>query len=317
LTNGSYGQNLTITGEEITGTSFAAPHVAGAIALLMDFWIPNPLIIKAILVNTASDQIASDDPDDWDKRYGWGYITLMQAYNKRWNYKYKSITQGQHYYFQGQMYPNQTATIVWHSHVDYVDGTGPGTVTPLSDLDLYLWDYTGGQQGTLLDYANGVIDNVEQVEYRGSTYPKDVLIEVHAYSLPAGVTSEDFVLHINSLSSFTEIPSPAPPISSFSDLAAITAELGQNFPNPFNPDTWMPYAISEKASVTIQIFNANGQQVRTLSLGQKAPGRYFSREKAAYWDGHNDAGEQVASGVYFYYIKAGDFQATQKMVISK
>jgi serine protease AprX len=319
LTNGSYGHNLVI-GDEITGTSFAAPHVAGAIALLMDFWIPNPLIIKAILVNTASDEIAADDPDDWDKKYGWGYITLMQAYNKRWNYHYiVGAQEDENYYFKGTMYPNQTATIVWHSHVDYVNGMGPGAVKPLSNLDLVLYDYTDQQQGAQLDISNSPIDNVEQVEYRGSG-SKEVLIEVRIPEVHSSVSSEDFVLHIDALSTFTEIASPAPPILSVADSESsdtIDDELGQNFPNPFNPETWIPYAIREEASVTVQIFNANGQQVRELSLGQKTPGRYFSKENAAYWDGRNNAGEQVATGVYFYYIKAGDFQATRKMILSK
>jgi hypothetical protein len=95
------------------------------------------------------------------------------------------------------------------------------------------------------------------------------------------------------------------------------AILYQNFPNPFNPDTWIPYQLSEGADVTIRIHNANGQLMRTLCLGKKAAGVYLDRGSAAYWDGKNEAGESVASGVYFYSIDAGTFSATKKLVILK
>jgi S-formylglutathione hydrolase FrmB len=93
--------------------------------------------------------------------------------------------------------------------------------------------------------------------------------------------------------------------------------LLQNYPNPFNPETWIPYQLREPAEVVIFLYNANGQLVRTLSLGQRSAGFYLGRTKAAYWDGHNDAGEKVASGIYFYQIKAGDFSAMRKMLIVK
>ncbi len=82
-------------------------------------------------------------------------------------------------------------------------------------------------------------------------------------------------------------------------------ELLQNFPNPFNPETWIPFSISEPKHVTIRIYTSTGQLVRTLDLGQKASGAYMSREKAAYWDGKNEKGEPVASDVYFYAMEAG------------
>jgi len=93
--------------------------------------------------------------------------------------------------------------------------------------------------------------------------------------------------------------------------------LLQNYPNPFNPETWIPYQIREPADVVIRIYNAKGQLVRTLDLGQRAAGFYRSRTRAAHWDGHNDAGEKVASGIYFYLLKTGDFFASRKMIIVK
>ena len=90
-----------------------------------------------------------------------------------------------------------------------------------------------------------------------------------------------------------------------------------NYPNPFNPETWIPYQLSEAAEVTVTIYAANGAVVRRLDLGHRRAGSYESRGRAAYWDGRNAQGEPVASGVYFYTLSAGDFSATRKMVIRK
>ena len=90
-----------------------------------------------------------------------------------------------------------------------------------------------------------------------------------------------------------------------------------NYPNPFNPETWIPYQLSEAAEVTVTIHASDGKLVRTLELGQVPAGVYSDKDRAAYWDGRNAQGEPVASGVYFYTLTAGDFKATQKMVIRK
>ena len=93
--------------------------------------------------------------------------------------------------------------------------------------------------------------------------------------------------------------------------------LLQNFPNPFNPETWIPYQLEKSADVTLQIYDATGGIVRTLDLGFKGQGFYMTRTTAAYWDGRNNMGEQVASGVYFYSLQTPDFSATRKMLILK
>ena len=90
-----------------------------------------------------------------------------------------------------------------------------------------------------------------------------------------------------------------------------------NYPNPFNPETWIPYQLSEAAEVTVTIHSSEGKLVRTLELGQMPAGAYSDKDRAAYWDGQNEQGEPVASGVYFYTLTAGDFSATRKMVIRK
>ena len=94
-------------------------------------------------------------------------------------------------------------------------------------------------------------------------------------------------------------------------------QLLRNYPNPFNPETWIPYRLAEDAFVTLTIYNGSGQVVRTLDIGHQVASIYESRSKAAYWDGRNNLGESVASGVYFYTLTAGDFSATRKMVILK
>ena len=93
--------------------------------------------------------------------------------------------------------------------------------------------------------------------------------------------------------------------------------ISQNYPNPFNPETWIPYQLAKSADVTLTIYNIKGKLVRRLALGYQPAGIYQSRNRAAYWDGKNELGEGVASGVYFYTIKAGDFTATRKMLIRK
>lgn len=94
-------------------------------------------------------------------------------------------------------------------------------------------------------------------------------------------------------------------------------QLQQNYPNPFNPDTWIPYQLKDDANVSIYIYSSTGQLIRTLDLGYKKAGFYLGKDKAVHWDGKNEFGEHVASGIYFYTIKAGKFTSTRKMVVDK
>ncbi len=93
--------------------------------------------------------------------------------------------------------------------------------------------------------------------------------------------------------------------------------LLRNYPNPFNPETWIPYQLAEPAEVTLTIYDGNGQSIRRLAVGHQAAGMYQSRSRAAYWDGRNQLGEPVASGLYFYTLTAGEFTATRRMLILK
>ncbi|MDE0088821.1 MAG: leucine-rich repeat domain-containing protein [Candidatus Poribacteria bacterium] len=100
-------------------------------------------------------------------------------------------------------------------------------------------------------------------------------------------------------------------------VPSTNTSLLPNYPNPFNPETWIPYQLSEPADVTLTIYDIQGRVVRNLDLGHQRAGMYHSRSRAAHWDGRNAQGESVASGIYFYTLTAGEFTATRKLLIRK
>ena len=110
-----------------------------------------------------------------------------------------------------------------------------------------------------------------------------------------------------------EVAPTAPIIASLPD----NTQLLPNFPNPFNPETWIPYQLANASNVQITIYDTRGILVRTLALGHQSGGDYTGRNSAAYWDGRNQLGESVASGLYFYTLTAGDFTATRRLLIKK
>ena len=111
--------------------------------------------------------------------------------------------------------------------------------------------------------------------------------------------------------------SASPGAPSLSSVGSVENTLLANYPNPFNPETWIPYQLSASADVSVSIYAVDGRLVRRLDLGHQVAGVYRSRSRAAYWDGRNEFGERVASGLYFYTLTAGDFTATRKMLIRK
>ncbi len=109
----------------------------------------------------------------------------------------------------------------------------------------------------------------------------------------------------------------AAPAAQAAQAIPLTSKLLPNFPNPFNPETWIPYELSESADVALTIYNMRGVVVREIKLGHQPAGIYRHRSRAIHWDGRNAFGEKVASGVYFYTLKAGDYVATRKLLIRK
>ena len=93
--------------------------------------------------------------------------------------------------------------------------------------------------------------------------------------------------------------------------------LFQNYPNPYNPETWIPYQLPADTTITIKIYDVTGHVVRTLALGEKRAGIYISRNRAGHWNGRNESGERVSNGLYFYSIEAGNFKAIKRMLLVK
>lgn len=110
---------------------------------------------------------------------------------------------------------------------------------------------------------------------------------------------------------------PSIPSTNIESINQIKTELLLNYPNPFNPETWIPFRLAEDADVMLNIYDVSGRVVRSLDIGHSKAGIYESRDKAIYWNGKNDLGENVASGVYFYHLTAGGYSATRRMVILK
>ena len=102
-----------------------------------------------------------------------------------------------------------------------------------------------------------------------------------------------------------------------SERLPTTTQLLANYPNPFNPETWIPFELRQDTEVTVFIYDVQGKRVRQLQLGMVMVGRYVTADQAAYWDGKTESGELVSSGTYFYQLQAGDYIETRKMVILK
>ena len=104
---------------------------------------------------------------------------------------------------------------------------------------------------------------------------------------------------------------------SVADRNVQETKLLPNYPNPFNPETWIPYQLSEGATVTVKIYDIGGHLVRTIGVGHKPMGYYLTRERAVYWDGRNENGERISSGIYFYTLITDHYTQTRRMVIVK
>jgi hypothetical protein len=153
-------------------------------------------------------------------------------------------------------------------------------------------------------------------------------------STPAAPLYNPITYNYNNITDLAALPLPPPPPSPPDSIRAINhdgisgvsslgkpivkkTELRQNFPNPFNPETWIPYQLSEAAEVSVEIYDIHGRLVRQLNVGRKPAGIYLDKGDAVYWDGKNQFGESVSSGVYFYKLKAGSFTGLRKMVVIK
>jgi len=149
--------------------------------------------------------------------------------------------------------------------------------------------------------------------------PSEVFASLEFVAQKAGMSTlelEELKL-IDSNERLLPVEIPKPTLINILPQAPMRSVLLQNYPNPFNPDTWIPYQLAFASDVKIQIYDVSGRLVRTLNLGYKDAGYYQDKASAAYWDGRNEFGEGIASGVYFYTLKAGKFIATRRMLIAK
>ena len=193
------------------------------------------------------------------------------------------------------------------------DGTEPQTVLKPANIDL-------GK--TRLNYPWGIAVD----PYRGKIYWIDLDPgRIHCANLN-GTDAEDFVTGINwgrfIALDLTQTIDALSVVNHQDKQPTLWGRIRgnallPNFPNPFNPETWVPYQLAEAAHVRIRIYDVVGHLVRELDLGEQPAGNYLSRQRAAYWDGRNDMGEVVSSGVYFYTLQIEGFSDTQRMFIQK
>jgi len=181
-------------------------------------------------------------------------------------------------------------------------------------------------------------DHTINATFEAKTYTISATVEGPGMISPAGAVKVShagmkiFVIKANSGAKLVDVIIDGNPMGSllayqFTNVVANHAILAifeqkenallQNFPNPFNPETWIPFEIKEESEVNVRIYNSTGRLVRELDLGSKVAGIYATPDKAAYWDGKDGSGVPVASGVYFYSIQAGTFSAVKKMIVSK
>jgi hypothetical protein len=189
-------------------------------------------------------------------------------------------------------------------------GQNIGTAVAATDADKHKLTYTlGGTDASSFSIVRttGQLQTKAALDYETkSTYTVTLTVK-------DGNSGED---RITVTINVTDVAGAAPSVEP-SPVIPENTSLLTNYPNPFNPETWIPYQLAKPADVSIGIYAIDGKLVRTLDLGLQAVGMYQTRSRAAYWDGKNQFGEPVASGVYFYTLTAGDFTATRKMLIRK
>jgi hypothetical protein len=166
------------------------------------------------------------------------------------------------------------------------------------------------QNSLMLEFGLGDADHVDIVEV---TYPDGIVQSLNTpieANQTLTVTEEGFMGFTPSSVTIT-----GKQLISFGTIKL--SALYQNYPNPFNPETWIPYYLAKDSNVKIKIYDTRGKLVRTMNLGNQSPGEYMSKAKAAYWDGYNNEGELVSSGIYFYSLVTDNFIATKRMIILK
>ena len=210
----------------------------------------------------------------------------------------------------------QDLTFLWRVLLNLADVNGDGLVTNADTLLVQAADAND----------DGLVDVKDLLQVAGWLGAKELSAPSHSQE-PVAFTAADVQEWILQAKQFgTREPVYEKGIRALEQLLATLQQveakpketaLLRNYPNPFNPETWVPYQLAAAADVTLTIYAVDGTLVRTLALGHRPAGLYQSKSRAAYWDGRNEFGESVASGIYFYTLAAGDFSATGKMLVRK
>ena len=210
----------------------------------------------------------------------------------------------------------QDLTFLWRVLLNMADVNGDGLVTNADTLLVQAADAND----------DGLVDVKDLLQVAGWLGAEELSAPSHSHE-PVAFTAADVQEWILQAKQFgTREPVYEKGIRALEQLLATLQQveakpketaLLRNYPNPFNPETWVPYQLAAAADVTLTIYAVDGTLVRTLALGHRPAGLYQSKSRAAYWDGRNEFGEPVASGIYFYTLAAGDFSATGKMLVRK
>ena len=150
--------------------------------------------------------------------------------------------------------------------------------------------------------------NVEILSYEGTSFDKRRRVSGVDFDIKTG---EGYYVYVMGETSWNP-DSPAAPT-----IVPEETTLSQNYPNPLNPETWIPFQLAKASEVNIRICNATGQLIKTIQLGYKPACMYIEKSNAAYWDGRNDVGEKLASGLYFYELRTETLREIRKMILLK
>ncbi|MCF7803355.1 MAG: S8 family serine peptidase [Candidatus Marinimicrobia bacterium] len=310
-----------------SGTSMATPSVAGSMALIQQLYqnehsgeTPRSATMKALAIHTADEPNEVPGPD---YRFGWGLLNTGSAaqviLNENSGHQIVESTLSlleSSYSTTVQSVGDAplTATLVWtdprgNAPEPAVDPTQSVLV---NDLDLRVSDGDNAYAPYVMNPSSpsqapttgdNTTDNVEQVNIRNPEATQYTVTVDHKGSLAGGDQNFSLIISTGTIPTRT-VAGPARRPEQIS--------LGDNYPNPFNPETSISYQLPEKARVSLTVFDIRGTTIQTLVEETQSSGSHTVQ-----WDGTSRSGEQVSSGVYFYRLQTGDRRLTKKMVLTR